>query len=79
MFIFPGRELGSSLLLILNWLGRWLPFEHLLHLDNQHLFLQCHAAIFIVASGFKMDQMVHLLHQIHTESHSNVNLCPVFT
>ena len=49
-----------------------------LHLDNQHLFLQHHAFIFITASGCKMDQVVNLLLQNCIESHSNVNLCPVF-
>ena len=47
----------------------------LLCVDNQHLFLQHNAAIFIPLSGGKTD---HLGPQIHNESHSNVNLCPVF-
>ena len=49
----------------------------LLSIDNEHLFLQHHAAIFIPASGGKMDQLGHLPPQIYFESHSNVNLCPV--
>ena len=50
----------------------------LLCIDNQHLFLQCNAAIFIPISGEKTDHLGHLPPQIHTESHSNVNLCSVF-
>ena len=50
----------------------------LLCFDNQYLFLQRHAAIFIPLSGGKTDHPGHLPHQIHIESHSNVNLCPVF-
>ena len=50
----------------------------LLCIDNQHLFLQHHAAIFIPLSGGKRDHLGHLLPQAHIESHSNVNLCPVF-
>ena len=50
----------------------------LLCIDNQHLFLQCHAAIFIALSGGKTDHPGHLPPQIHIESHTNVNLCPVF-
>ena len=50
----------------------------LLCVDNQHLFLQCNAAIFIAMSGGKTDCLGHLPPQVHTESHSNVNLCPVF-
>ena len=41
-------------------------------------FLQHHAAIFIPLSGGMTDHLNHLPHQIHIESHSNVNLCPVF-
>ena len=46
--------------------------------DNQHLFLQHHAAIFVPLSGGKTDHLGDLPPQIHIESHSNVNLCPVF-
>ena len=50
----------------------------LLCVDNQHLFLQHHAAIFVPLSGGKTDHPGHLPPQIHIESHSNVNLFPVF-
>ena len=50
----------------------------LLCVDNQHLFLQCNAAIFIPWSGGKTDCPGHLPPQVHIESHPNVNLCPVF-
>ena len=50
----------------------------LLCIDNQHLFLQHHAAIFIPISGGKTYQPGHLPPQIDIESHSNVNLCPIF-
>ena len=50
----------------------------LLHIGNQHLFLQHHAAIFIPMSGGKTDHRGHLPPQIPIESHTNVNLCPVF-
>ena len=50
----------------------------LLCIDNQHLFLQHHVAIFIPFSGGKTDFPGHLPPQIHIESHSSVNLCPVF-
>ena len=50
----------------------------LLCVDNQHLFLQRNAAIFVPLSGGKTDPLGHLPPQIHIESHSNVNLCPVF-
>ena len=50
----------------------------LLCVDNQHLFLQHNAAIFIPLSGGKTDHPGHLPPQIHIESHTNVNLCPVF-
>ena len=50
----------------------------LLCVDNQHLFLQHHAAIFVPLSGGKTDHLGHLPPQIHIESHCNVNLCPVF-
>ena len=50
----------------------------LLCVDNQHLFLQHHAAIFTPISGGKTDYPGHLPPQILTMSHTNVNLCPVF-
>ena len=50
----------------------------LLCIGNQHLFLQHHAAIFIPMSGGKTDHLHHLPPQIHIESHTSVNLCPVF-
>ena len=50
----------------------------LLCIDNQHLFLQHNAAIFIPMSGGKTDCPGHLPPQVSIESHSNVNLCPVF-
>ena len=50
----------------------------LLCIDNQHLFLQHHADIFVPLSGGKTDHPGHLPPQIHIESHTNVNLCPVF-
>ena len=50
----------------------------LLCVDNQHLFVQRNAAIFVPLSGGKTDCLGHLPPQIHIESHSNVNLCPVF-
>ena len=50
----------------------------LLCIDNQHLFLQCKDVIFIPMCGGKTDCLGHLPPQICVESHSNVNLCPVF-
>ena len=50
----------------------------LLCVGNQHRFLQCNSAIFIPMSGGKTDHLGHLPPQVHIESHSNVNLCPVF-
>ena len=50
----------------------------LLCIDNQHLCLQHHAAIFITMSGDKTDHPGHHPPQSYTESHSSVNLCPVF-
>ena len=50
----------------------------LLCVDNQHLFPQHHAAIFVPLSGGKTDHLGHLPLQIRIESHSNVNLCPLF-
>ena len=42
----------------------------LLCIDNQHLFLQYHAAIFSALSGGKIDCQGHLPLQICIESHS---------
>ena len=53
-----------------------LSYLTLLCIDNQHLFLQHHAAIFISVSGGKMDQPGYHPPQIFIESHSNVNLWP---
>ena len=50
----------------------------LLCVDNQHLFLQHNAAIFVPLSGGKTDCPGDLPPQIHIKSHANVNLCPVF-
>ena len=50
----------------------------LLCIDNQHLFLQHHAAISIPMSGGKTDHPSYLPHQVCIESHSSINLCPVF-
>ena len=50
----------------------------LLCIDNQHLFLQCNAAIIIPISSGKTDHPGHLPPWVHIESYSNVNLCPVF-
>ena len=47
-------------------------------MDSQHRFLQHNAAIFISMPGGETDHLGHLPPQIHIESHSNVNLCPVF-
>ena len=47
-------------------------------IDNQHLFLQHHTAIFIPMSGGRIDHPGHLPPQICIESHTNANLCPVF-
>ena len=49
----------------------------LLHIDNQHLFLQ-HYDIFALECGVKMDQPDHLPYQICIESHSNRSLYLVF-
>ena len=45
----------------------------LLHIDNQHHFLQHHAAIFIAGSVGKTNWLGHISPQIHI-----VNLCSVF-
>ena len=50
----------------------------LLCINNWHLFLQHHAAIFIPISGEKTAWLGHLPPQISMESHSSVNLCPDF-
>ena len=91
MFGISFWKVGNLLLLLLplSWLGRLLLFWHLLPqsncsdltllcIDNQHLFLQHNAAIFIPMSGGKTDHLGHLPPQVCIESHSNVNLCPVF-
>ena len=49
-----------------------------LFIDNKHLFLHHHAAVFFPMSGGKTDCPGHRPPQIHIESHSSVNLCPVF-
>ena len=49
----------------------------LLGIDNQHLFLQCHATVFIPVSGGKADP-TGSSSQFQIESHTNVNLWPVF-
>ena len=50
----------------------------LLCIDNQPLYLQNNDVIFIPMSGGKTDHPGHLPPQVCIESHSNVNLCPVF-
>ena len=50
----------------------------LLYIDNQHLFLQHNAAIFISISGGKTDLLGYVPPQVCIESYSNVNLDPVF-
>ena len=88
--MFHCWRVGHQLLLslFLNFHGRLLLLALvtakccsdliLLCFDNQHLFLQHHAPIFTPVSGWKMDSLGHLPPQIWIESHSNVNLCPVF-
>ena len=49
----------------------------LLCVNNQNLFLQHNAAILVTLSCGKTDCLGHLPPQIHIESHTNVNLCPV--
>ena len=46
----------------------------LLYIDNQCLSIQCHAPIFILASGGKTNQFGYHPPQIHVESCSSVNL-----
>ena len=46
--------------------------------EIQHLFLKHNAAILVPLSDGKTDHLGHLPPQIHIESHTNVNLCPVF-
>ena len=90
MFIIFVRELGPNLSLA-NLTLPWkmaTPLSHvfakqfldltLLHIDTQLLFLHCHAAIYVPASGCKTDQPPHHTLQICFESHPNVNICPVF-
>ena len=50
----------------------------LLCIDNQPLFLQHDAAIFIPLAGGKTDHLGHPPSQICIESHTSVNLHPVF-
>ena len=50
----------------------------LVHIDNQHPFLQHHAATFVPVSVGETDQLGCLLLQIHIEKHSSVNICLVF-
>ena len=50
----------------------------LLCVDNKHLFLQHNDAIFIPMSGGKTDCLGDLPLQVHIESDSSVNHCPVF-
>ena len=90
MFVIFVRELGTCYSLTtfkLAWktatLLALVTVKHcsdltLLCIDNQHLFLQHHAAIFIPLSGGKTDHLGHLPPQIHIEYHSNVNLCSDF-
>ena len=90
MYIIPVGELSSGLFsyILLNFPGDGYPLtlvmpKYCSHLtlvciDNHHLFLQCNAVIVISTSCVKTDRPGHLLSQIHIESHSNVNLFPVF-
>ena len=89
MFIIPARESGSSLFsnfkialkmatILALVTSKCCSDLTLLHNDNQYLFLQHHASMFIPASGGKMNQPGHLQPEIYTEAHSNVNLCPGF-
>ena len=66
----------ATLLVLVN--ARHCSDLTLLCIDNQYLFLQHHAAIFIPLSGGKTDHLGHLPPKIHIGSHPNVNLCPVF-
>ena len=89
MFASPVRELGSGLFLSNFKLtcktatpsalvtAKYSDLT-LLCIDNQYLFLQYHAAIFISASCSLTNQPVHLPSQIHIESNFSVNLYPVF-
>ena len=67
MFVIPVRDLGSGSPLI-NFKVAWkvatvlalVTEKHcsnltLLCIENQHLFVQCHAAVFILASGCNID------------------------
>ena len=71
LFFFESWAPASSLL-ILNWLGktatllalvttRFCSDLTLLHVDNQDPFLQYNTAIFVSASGGKIDWQGHLL------------------
>ena len=44
--------------------AKYCSYLTLLHTDNQYLFLQCHAAIFVPVSDVKMDWLDHLTSQI---------------
>ena len=74
----PLTLLGRLLLFLALFTAKCCSDLTLLCIDNQHLFLQHHAAIFIPMSGGKTDHLGHLPPQICIESHSSVNLCPVF-
>ena len=67
---------------LLSLLESWAPVSSLttfkLAWKTATLFLQHNAAIFVPLSGGKTDRPGHLPPQIRIESHSNVNLCPVF-
>ena len=56
-------------------IAKHCPDLTLLCVDNQHLFLHL---FFVPLSGGKTDHPGHLPPQIRIESHSNVNLCPIF-
>ena len=56
----------------------WCSDLTLLCVDNQDLFHQHQAAIFVLASGGKTDQPGYHPPQIHIESHFSVSLCPIF-
>ena len=68
---------GMSIV-ILFVTAKYCPYITLLCFDMQYFFLQYHAVVFILASGGKMYLPGHLLLHTCIESHSSVNLCPVF-
>ena len=49
-----------------------------LGINNQHLYLQHHVVNFVPASGGKTDQPGYFSLQIHNDSYSSANLCPLF-